>query len=106
MDLGLPLLLSPLFGWLVVPFIRPFSWQRLLWTYLIPAGVVFGLWDGLASCLRTYSPQELRDLTADLGDGGYRWEVGRVRSLGACRITYLLGIPNRGGSPAPGSPPS
>jgi len=103
---GLPLLFGPLFGWLVVPFIRPFSWRRLLWTYLIPVWMVFGLWDGLVSCLRTYSPRELRDLTADLGDGGYRWEAGRVRSFGACRITYLLGVPGRVGPAAPGGPPS
>ena len=92
---AIPLLLSPLFGWLAVPFIRPFSWRRLLWAYAIPVWMVFGLWDGLVSCLRTYSPQELRELTADLGRGGYSWEIGRVRSFGACRVTYLLGVPGR-----------
>ncbi len=89
----LPLLFWPVFAWLATPFIRPLSWRRLLWTYVIPVWMVFGLWDGLVSCLRTYTPLELRDLTAGLDDAGYSWEVGRVRSLGACRITYLLGVP-------------
>ena len=34
-------------------------------------------------------------LTADLGTDGYSWQVGRVHSVGAFRITYLLGIPER-----------
>lgn len=87
------LLVAPVFAWLVTPFIRPFSWQRLLWTYAIPIWMLAGFWDGLVSCLRTYSPRELRDLTADLGTDSYSWEAGRVRSIGAFRVIYLLGIP-------------
>ena len=92
-------LVAPLFGWLVTPFIRPFRWHRLLWTYAIPVWMVFGLWDGIVSCLRTYSPRELRDLTADLRREGYIWQIGRVRSIGACRITYLLGFPSTACTP-------
>lgn len=88
------LLVAPLFVWLVTPFIRPFSWQRLLWTYAIPIWMLAGFWDGVVSCLRTYSPQELWELTADLGAGSYSWQIGRVRSAGVFRITYLLGVPH------------
>ncbi|MCO6438633.1 MAG: hypothetical protein J5J06_16190 [Phycisphaerae bacterium] len=88
------LLVGPVFVWLVTPFIRPFSWQRLLWTYAIPIWMLAGFWDGVVSCLRTYSPQELCNLTKDLGAGSYSWEVGRVRSAGVFRITYLLGVPH------------
>ena len=35
---GIPILLIPLFVWISTPFIRPFSWRRLLWTYLLPVG--------------------------------------------------------------------
>src|SRR4051812_25232152 len=28
----LPVLLTPLFVWLVTPFMRPFTWRRVLWT--------------------------------------------------------------------------
>ncbi len=88
------LLVAPVFAWLATPFIRPFRWQRLLWTYAIPIWMLAGFWDGIVSCLRTYSPRELRDLTADLGTDGYSWEIGRVRSIGVFRVTYLLGVPN------------
>src|SRR5712691_9799129 len=45
-----------------VPFIRPFRWSRLVWTYLPPVLPLVGLFDGVVSCLRTYSPAELREL--------------------------------------------
>jgi hypothetical protein len=95
---ALPIMFTPLFCWLAVPFVRPLSWRHLLWTYLIPVVPLLVAWDGFISCLRTYSPEELRKLTLDLGNIDYTWEVGRVRSFGACRVTYLLGLPARGDS--------
>lgn len=83
----------PLYCWLMTPFIRPFRWERFFWTYLIPIVPLVMCWDGLVSCLRTYSPRELERLTEEIHAEGYRWEIGRVHSFGACRITYLLGYP-------------
>ncbi|MBZ5544437.1 MAG: hypothetical protein LAO07_12275 [Acidobacteriia bacterium] len=87
------ILLLPLYLWLTVPFMRPWSWERLLWTYLLPLPILFALWDGLVSCLRTYSPAELQQLTRSIECQDYSWEIGRIRSFGACRITYLFGHP-------------
>jgi hypothetical protein len=101
---ALPILLTPVFCWIVTPFLRPLTWRRVLWTYLVPVVPITGLWDGLVSCLRTYSAQELRDLTEDIGCPGYTWESGRVRSFGACHVTYLLGYALRAGvEPAAGA---
>ncbi len=90
---GPTLLAMPVFIWLATPFIRPFTWQRVLWTNLVPVVPLLAFWDGLVSCLRTYSPVELLALTPDPGPEGYRWEAGRLRSFGGCRVTYLLGWP-------------
>ncbi|MGE5236034.1 MAG: class I SAM-dependent methyltransferase [Acidobacteriota bacterium] len=90
---GLPIVLIPAFAWFATPFLRPVSWRRLLWTYLVPVIPLIAMWDGLVSCLRTYTVDELRALTEFPGAAGYRWEIGRIRSLGACRVTYLLGQP-------------
>lgn len=87
----IPTLLIPLFVWLTTPFIRPYSWERLLWTYIIPIVPLVSLWDGMVSNLRTYSPDELKQLVEKVDCPGYTWEIGRIRSFGACRITYLLG---------------
>jgi len=79
----------------VTPFIRPFRWSRLLWTYLIPLVPMVTLFDGLVSCLRTYSIEELRDLAARLDANDYLWDIGTVKSTSSpIPITYLIGVPN------------
>lgn len=83
----------PVYMWLVTLFLRPFRWSRLFWTYLVPIFPLMAGWDGVVSCLRTYSPRELKQLTEEIRAENYAWEIGRVRSFGACYITYLLGYP-------------
>ena len=87
-----PLLFTPLFVWLATPFIRPFRWPRLLWTYLLPLVPLTCWWDGLVSQWRAYTVEELQELTNGLD--GYQWESGCV-PIGATpgHLTYLIGIP-------------
>lgn len=90
----LSLLSIPIATWLFVPFRRPFRWSRVFWTYLIPVVPLVLLFDGLISCLRAYSPEELKDMTRGLGGNGYRWEIGEESGgLLLVRITYLIGSP-------------
>lgn len=87
--------LVPVVSLVVVPFIRPFRWTRLLWTYLIPIIPVVLWFDGIVSCIRTYSPPELGELTAGLSRNGYTWDMGEERgSLLPVPITYLIGYLN------------
>jgi hypothetical protein len=88
----IPLLFTPLFVAVATPFIRPFQWRRLLWTYVLPLVPITCLWDGLVSQLRAYTVSELNGLARDLGD--YDWEADRI-PIGATsgHLTYLLGIP-------------
>ncbi|MEZ5362682.1 MAG: hypothetical protein R2748_10195 [Bryobacterales bacterium] len=51
----LPLVLVPLFVLLMTPFIRPFRWSRLFWTYVIPVLPLAIFWDGVVSYLRAYT---------------------------------------------------
>ena len=89
------MLLVPLMVLFMTPFIRPFRWSRLFWTYLIPLIPLFGLFDGLVSCLRTYSVGELRGLVSRLDANDYHWDIGTVKSTaGPIPITYLIGVPN------------
>jgi hypothetical protein len=74
------------------PWIRPFRWSRLFWTYLIPIVPIVLLFDGVVSCLRTYRPQELREIVAKLSATNYQWEIGERRT-GKTPITYLIGYP-------------
>ncbi len=89
------MLVSPISVLLSTPFIRPFKWGRILFTYLIPIVPLFVLWDGLVSALRTYSVPEMQALVDDLEHSeSYDWEIGKVKS-GPGKILYLLGLPKR-----------
>jgi hypothetical protein len=55
-------LLTPLLVIVTTPFIRPFCWRRLLWTYVVPLVPLTCLWDGIVSQLRAYSVSELKSL--------------------------------------------
>ncbi|HKV28616.1 MAG TPA: hypothetical protein VJN90_10135 [Candidatus Acidoferrales bacterium] len=86
--------LMPITYLVVLPFVRPFQWSRMIASYLIPV-IPFVLWfDGIVSCLRTYSLRELRELTAKLGDGTYHWEIGEENGSSLpVSVTYLIGCP-------------
>jgi hypothetical protein len=85
---------TPLAVLLATPFIRPFRPSRLLWTYLLPAVPALVLWDGVVSCLRTYTPDELREMTGEFAGEGYRWEIGEAKGKGGpAPVTYLVGWP-------------
>ena len=91
------MLLVPLIVLIFTPFIRPFRLSRLLWTYLIP---VFVLFDGVVSCLRTYTPAELKALVAELSPAAkeYCWEIGEEKpQRGGLPVTYLIGYPKSAG---------
>ena len=84
---------SPINVLLMTPFIRPFSFGRILFTYLIPIVPIFVWWDGLVSVLRTYSVGEMETMTKDLKDGdSFEWEMGEVKN-GPVVNLYLLGYP-------------
>jgi len=95
--LGIPIMVL-----LLTPFIRPFQWSRLLFTYLLPILPLLIFWDGLVSHLRTYSVEELEQLVAELDAPDWHWDVRRERLPGmpaAC--TSLVGYPRA--DPAPES---
>lgn len=91
----LAMLFSPISVLLTTPFIRPFKLGRLIFTYLIPIVPLFVMWDGIVSCLRTYSEKEMRDLVSNLENAHtYDWEIGRLKS-GPGVVLYLLGTKKR-----------
>lgn len=74
---------------------RPFRWSRFFWSCIVPA-VPLVLWvDGVLSCLRSYTEQDLQELISGLSAPDYRWETGEERRR-IVSIQYLVGIPVRG----------
>jgi hypothetical protein len=93
----LPLLLAallPLPYLVVAPVLEPFTWRRMLWSYALPAAPALLAVDGVASCLRAYTPTEMLALTDGLD--AYHWEAGEARAERApITATYLIGIPRQ-----------
>jgi len=90
----IPLLFTPLFVAIATPFIRPFRWHRLLWTYLLPLVPVNCWWDGLVSQFRAYTVEEMRELTRGFED--FHWTAAQVKLGGTPgHVTYLVGIPQK-----------
>lgn len=79
----------------LTPRVRPFRWSRLLLTYLIPAIPLLGLFDGVVSMLRIYSPGELREMVARIPrHASFDWDIGTQPVRGSpIGLTYLVGVP-------------
>jgi hypothetical protein len=79
----------------VTLFIRPWRWDRALLTYLLPLIPMAAAWDGIVSCFRVYSPDELRALVAKVpGAAEYHWHIERYAvSRSPVGVTCLVGYP-------------
>lgn len=86
----LTILFLPVLVWLLTPFMRPFRWSRLLLTYLVPLIPLVILWDGLVSCFRTRTPEELLQLSRSFPQ--YEWTAGYAKGSWLPPV-YLIGRP-------------
>ncbi len=75
----------------LLPWLRPFRWGWVPLTYVVPLLPLMVQWDGLVSCLRTYSPNELRGLVDGLDS--YDWDIGEFPLPVPGTGTYLVGTP-------------
>ncbi len=88
------LIITPVLVVLATPFIRPFLWRRLFWTYVLPIVPLTCWWDGVVSLLRAYTVPELERLAREVGVEGFAWRAGQA-PIGSTqgKLTYLLGWP-------------
>ena len=87
--IGIFFLTGPL-HFLLAPFVSPFSWARLFWTYLVPVIPIVTCWDGLVSVLRAPSSNHLRQLAEKASNSSFEWSVEMVPfSFG--RVSALVG---------------
>jgi hypothetical protein len=100
----LGLLVMYLLPWLALVsalVVRPWRLSRFFWTFVIPAIPLLLWFDGMVSCLRTYSTAELQALVTALepptNGATYVWQIGKVRSpLSPLGVSYLIGYPKVG----------
>jgi hypothetical protein len=87
----IPMILSPVNVLLTTPFIRPFRFGRILFTYLVPILPIVIMWDGIVSVLRTYTIKELQKMVDELeNSSSYTWDIG-VTKKGPGAVMYLAG---------------
>jgi hypothetical protein len=80
-----------------IPVMRPRKPVWWIFGYLPPLLPAAFAWDGLVSCLRSYSLAEFAELTTDL-DQGYVWRSGILKIPNhPLRLTYFVGIPHQDG---------
>jgi len=89
------MLVTPVLVWMATPFYRNFSWRRVFWTYCLPIIPLVVLFDGLVSCMRTYTPDELQGLVAGIPENdAFDWDIGLIRiGILPVGVTYLIGVP-------------
>lgn len=86
------MIFSPISALVLTPFIRPFRWDRILFTYLIPILPLLIMWDGMISVLRTYSEKELKNIASQADTKGeYNWEYHTLKGTPA---TVFIGRPS------------
>jgi len=69
---------SPIFMFLLIPFVRPFSVSRLFYTYIIPLIPFITFWDIVVTVLRIRKKNELYALTQDLKDYEFHYHEERT----------------------------
>lgn len=72
----------------IVPFIKPFRWDRLVFTYLFPIGILATFWDGMISVHKSYSTEELEKMKTEFQNFGLNISVGTLNGSFA-NLTYL-----------------
>ncbi|MEM7486636.1 MAG: hypothetical protein AAF348_15615 [Bacteroidota bacterium] len=86
-------LINPVLILLVTPFIRPFKWGRLVFTYFVPVMPLIICWDATVSCLRTYEPEDLKNTISSLKNHDtFHWEINKIRKNHRI-VLYLVGYP-------------
>lgn len=70
-------IVQPLTAWTI----RPFSFLRMITTYLIPVQLVTVAWDGWLSVIKSKNVNQYKELLSEFIDNQYSIEVRRIQKL-------------------------
>ena len=78
----------------MTPFVKPLTWQQLVFTYLIPIIPICYAWDGQASLVRMYTFKDVEELLGDHQTDEYSWEMAQAKKANGKKLGYyILGLP-------------
>jgi hypothetical protein len=66
---------------LLTPFIQPFNWKRLLFTYIIPINIFTILIDGIISVCKSNKKSYFENLLQEIETNNYTFSVNRIIQL-------------------------
>ncbi len=78
----------------LTPRLGPITWQRVVFTYLIPIMPVLTWWDFMVTAWRAYTLDEMNEMARSVQREGYVWEVGQLKTE-QFPINYILGYPSK-----------
>ncbi|HMU03438.1 MAG TPA: hypothetical protein PJ990_07425 [Saprospiraceae bacterium] len=76
--------------WLLCPFIKPFDWKRLFFTYIIPLNVLTVLIDGYISILKSKTKNQYRSEFTTMFNDMSRIEISSQLSFPAYLVTIKV----------------
>ncbi|HMR87758.1 MAG TPA: hypothetical protein PKD51_06370 [Saprospiraceae bacterium] len=76
--------------WLLCPFIKPFDWKRLFFTYIIPLNVLTVLIDGYISILKSKTKNQYRSEFTTMFNDLSRIEISSHLSFPAYLVTIKV----------------
>jgi hypothetical protein len=79
---------------LLAPFVRPFRWERLLFTYILPINLLTIPWDGLVSVLRSDHATALVQRFRTAAPVGHTLDGGTAGPWWA-PVTWMSCLPDR-----------
>jgi hypothetical protein len=79
---------------LLAPFVRPFRWERLLFTYVLPINLITIPWDGLVSVLRSDTVDRLMERMRNAAPEGCEVRGGTAGPWWA-PVTWVHCLPPR-----------
>ncbi len=83
----------PLTVLFTAPFVKPFRFERILFTYIIPVLPIVTFFDGFMALFKLYAPKDLDELTTSIKAEGYSWRTGKLDNGRGGKIIYLIGYP-------------
>jgi hypothetical protein len=77
---------------LVAPFVKPFSFARLFFTYIVPVNIFTITYDGVVSVLKSKSASQFAAQLRHAGNNNYAVTVHTLKT-NATTIVYIKGQP-------------
>jgi len=89
----MPLPINILMVFFITPFVRPMTWQQIVFTYIIPVLPIFIGWDGTVSNARTYTLKDWDIILDEIKTDDYTWEKDLIEGKNGVNQMYLMGYP-------------